>query len=148
VGVWGVGPFDNDTAADWGLLFEAADAGRRAALVRDALVAVVDHVDVYLDSDYAAEAVAAATVVAAMVEGGGARLPSFAPDFLEEPAGLLVSPDLPDLALAALDRVTGENSEWRDLKADDELAIEALRPIRDALERFRHRNGEGPAHAR
>ncbi|MCM4078238.1 DUF4259 domain-containing protein [Paractinoplanes hotanensis] len=67
MGTWDVGPFDNDTAADWcGDLDEAAPE-QRAGLIRDVLSRVAEHGDEYLDSDEAAKAIAAAAVVASQL---------------------------------------------------------------------------------
>lgn len=72
MGTWDVGPFDNDTAADWcGDLDEAAPE-QRAAVNRDALSRVAEHGDEYLDSDDAVEAIAAAAIVASQFPGGTA----------------------------------------------------------------------------
>lgn len=65
MGVWGVGPFENDVAADWAFEFADADIGRGLALVRDALVAAADIGPAeYLDGDLGTNALAAAELVA------------------------------------------------------------------------------------
>jgi hypothetical protein len=65
VGAWGIGPFENDDAADWAFEFSNADlpAGLRiitSALQSAAEVASSD----YLDSDLGVPALAAADIVA------------------------------------------------------------------------------------
>lgn len=68
MGTWDVGPFDNDTAADFsGSLDEAAE-GERETLIRAALACAADTPG-YLDQDIAAEAIAAAALVAAQRPG-------------------------------------------------------------------------------
>ncbi|MFD0353989.1 DUF4259 domain-containing protein [Streptomyces sp. NPDC127110] len=113
MGTWDVGPFDNDTAADFcGDLDEAAEA-ERPGLVRDALVRVLDAEDP-LDQRLAVEAVAAAALVAAQCPGGPPVTSPYGPDLAvpELPA------DLRDLAVRALHRVGSEPSELRELWAD------------------------------
>ncbi|NXY96620.1 DUF4259 domain-containing protein [Streptomyces sp. BR123] len=113
MGTWDVGPFDNDTAADFcGDLEEAAEADR-PGLVRDALLRAVD-ADDPLDQHLAVEAVAAVALVAAQCPGGRPVTSPYGPD--------LAVPDLPadlrGIALRALHRVESEPSELRELWAD------------------------------
>jgi len=115
MGTWDVGPFDNDTAADWCGDLDDAAPGERSGLVRSALTAVLDNGDDYLDSDVAVEAIAAAALVAAQLAGGTKVTSSYAPDFVLEGGRLDLADDVPDLAVRALDRVVGEDSEWREL---------------------------------
>lgn len=114
VGTWGVGPFDNDTALDWRDDLDEAPPADRVQLVRAALEAADD--EGYLDYDVAAEAVAAAAVVAS------------------DPA---LPTELRPLAVRALDRVIGPDSEWRQLWSEsDELpdALAGVRQLRATLE--------------
>lgn len=138
MGTWDVGPFDNDTAADWcGDLNEAAP-GKRPALIREALTQVADHGDEYLDSDLAVEAVAAAAIVASRLPGGTAIDTPYAPDFLLEGGTVEVAGDIPAIALRALDRIVAPESEWRDLWEDSDSypqALAALQSLRTVLER-------------
>ena len=81
MGTWDVGPFDNDTAADWcGDLHDAAPA-QRTSVVRSALTTVLDNGDDYLDSNLADEAIAAAAIVASQLPGGARITSPYAPDF-------------------------------------------------------------------
>ena len=126
MGTWDVGPFDNDTAADWsGDLHDAAPA-QRTALVRGALTAVLDNGDDYLDSDLAVEAIAAAAIVASQLPGGARITSPYAPDFLLEGGKLEVPDDLPALAVQALDRIVGDDSEWRELWEESDRYTSAL----------------------
>jgi hypothetical protein len=138
MGTWDVGPFDNDTAADWcGDLHDAAPE-QRVQLIRGALTAVIDNGDHYLDSGFAAQAIAAAAVVASQLPGGSPISSAYAPDFLLEGGTVGVPEDVPELALRALDRIVADNSEWRELweeSADYPKAVAALQPIRATLER-------------
>jgi hypothetical protein len=129
-----VGPFDNDTAADWSATFDEADDATRLEMLEEALGAAADETE-YLDSDYAYEAIAAAAVVASQM-GGPAIDSTYGPDFLNGPSSLKIPPHLTDLALRALDRIVADDSEWRDLwDEEDQLdnATEVLVPIRAAL---------------
>ncbi|MER7000573.1 DUF4259 domain-containing protein [Streptomyces sp. NPDC000410] len=109
MGTWDVGPFDNDTAADFcGDLDEAA-AEEREGIIRSTLTGVIDTVG-YLEAPESEEAVAAAALVAAQCLGGEPADPVYGP---EEPLPDLTG--LRDLALQALDRVVTEPSELIDL---------------------------------
>ncbi|NEC68175.1 DUF4259 domain-containing protein [Streptomyces sp. SID9727] len=109
MGTWDVGPFDNDTAADWcGGLDDAAPEAREG-MVRAALAETAGTAD-YLDSDVANEAIAAAALVAAQCPGGAAADSAYGPD---EPLPDLTG--LRELALRALDRVLTEPSEALEL---------------------------------
>ncbi|MFJ9250021.1 DUF4259 domain-containing protein [Streptomyces sp. NPDC101776] len=105
MGTWDVGPFDNDTAADWCGDFDDASPDARQGLVRDTLVRAADTTD-YLDADVGDEAIAAAALVAAQCPGGEPADPHYGPD---EPVPDLTG--LRALALRALDRVMTKPSE-------------------------------------
>ncbi|MFE2064409.1 DUF4259 domain-containing protein [Streptomyces sp. NPDC059467] len=109
MGTWDVGPFDNDTAADFcGDLDEAA-AGEREGIVRAAFVCVIDTAD-HLEAPASDVAVAAAALVAAQCPGGEPADPVYGP---KEPLPDLTG--LRELALRALDRVMTEPSELMEL---------------------------------
>ncbi|GIE87127.1 DUF4259 domain-containing protein [Actinoplanes regularis] len=134
MGTWDFGPFDNDTAADWSGDLDDAEPGRRVEIIRATLTEVLDE-DEYLDSDVACEAIAAAAVVASQLPGGPAITTAYAPDFITEGGTLDLPSDLPALALRALDRIAGDDSEWRELWEDAlDKALQALQPIRATLE--------------
>jgi hypothetical protein len=138
MGTWDVGPFDNDTAADWcGDLDEAAPE-QREALIRGVLTRVAEHGEEYLDSDDAVEAIAAAAIVASQLPGGTPIKTPYAPDFLVEGGRVEVADDTPAIAVRALDRIVGDASEWRELWAEAEesypQALASVRAIRDTLE--------------
>ncbi|GAA2508524.1 hypothetical protein GCM10010406_51260 [Streptomyces thermolineatus] len=114
MGTWDVGPFDNDTAADFcGDLDEAAP-NERKGIIHGALTRVISTAD-YLEAPESEEAVAAAALVAAQCPGGEPANPVYGPD---EPLPDLTG--LRDLALRALERVTTEPSELMDLWAESE----------------------------
>ena len=138
LGTWDVGPFDNDTAADWCGGLHDADPAQRVELIRAALAAVVDHGDGYLYSDLAVEAIAAAAIVASQLPGATPVTSPYAPSFLLMGGAVDVTADVPSLALRALDRITADNSEWRELWEEDPdsyaQAVAALLPVRTTLE--------------
>ncbi|WP_127506032.1 DUF4259 domain-containing protein [Actinoplanes solisilvae] len=139
MGAWGHGPFDNDSAADWcGDLDDAAPADR-PGLVRAAFTSVLES-DSYLESDEGSAVVAAAALVASHLPGGTPVTSPYAPDFLVEGGGRLeITPDLPPLALRALDRIVGDDSEWCELWSEsgslDPDVAASLEPIRAILQR-------------
>jgi hypothetical protein len=140
MGTWDIGPFDNDSAADWcGDLHDAAPA-QRPAMMRSAITAVLDNGDDYLDSDLAVEAIAAAAIVASQLPGGAAITSSYAPDFLLEGGRIEIPDDVPALAVRALDRIVGDDSEWRELWEESEEgapALAALQQIRTTIDATR-----------
>ena len=135
MGTWGLGPFDNDTAADWAADLDDAAPAQRPTLIREALTAAVDSVE-YLDGDDAAVAVAAAAVVAATQPGGPELDNNYGPD-ADTLTSLRLEPDLRVLANRALLRALDEESEWRELWEEagqyDE-ARRALDPVLSALD--------------
>jgi hypothetical protein len=69
MGAWDIGPFDNDTAADFANDLDDAAEHERIPLLRRALDAVIA-CDAYLDSDFGVEALAAVAIVASDLPGG------------------------------------------------------------------------------
>ncbi len=119
MGAWGAGSFENDIASDWAA--DLADGGD-IDMVRDTLyTAAACPAEEYLESDEGAEALAAAEVVAA-AKGrplGAIAMGSSGPHALAwakaHPAA--GKADLVALALDALDRVEGAESELSELWA-------------------------------
>ncbi|MEW2383676.1 DUF4259 domain-containing protein [Micromonospora sp. NPDC047707] len=128
MGTWGAGAFDNDEAADWCGDLDDAAPEKRPALVEAALTAVLN-VPGYLDSNLAVEAIAAAAIIAAHRPGGRSIDSPYAPDFLLEGGRLSLDHQLDDLALRALTRIVGDDSEWRELWEDSDHYDEALQEI-------------------
>ncbi|MEU9131005.1 DUF4259 domain-containing protein [Kitasatospora sp. NPDC048540] len=106
MGTWDLGPFDNDSAADFCGSLDRAGEAERAGLLRAALDAAAT-AEGYLDGDEGAPAVAAAALVAAQLTGGAGSGSAYGP---KEPLPELPG-DLRPLAVRALDRVTGGDSE-------------------------------------
>ncbi|MFD3333312.1 DUF4259 domain-containing protein [Streptomyces sp. NPDC058700] len=111
MGTWDIGPFDNDTAADFSYRVDKAPAEKKADVLLAAFGKVTGTGGDYLDSDLAAEAIASAALVAAQCPGGDPVTTAYGPkDPLPElPAGLRPT------AVAALDRVLTEPSELLEL---------------------------------
>lgn len=120
MGTWDAGPFDNDDAADWAYAFEHADAGKGLALIDATLRAAVQvPVNDYLDSDDGANTVAAAAILAHILDG---EPPSDSEKAYGSDAFTWVArtapvppPELQELAIRALARVTAPGSELASL---------------------------------
>ncbi len=138
VGTWDIGPFDNDTAADWCGDLNDASPDERIGLIRETVQAVLDEGSSYLDSDLACDAIAAAAVIASQLPGGDPITSSYAPDFLLEGGTIDVPEDIVPLAVEALDRIVADDSEWRELWAEAEddypRVLAGIRTIRAVLE--------------
>ncbi|MFF3253931.1 DUF4259 domain-containing protein [Actinacidiphila glaucinigra] len=106
MGTWDIGPFENDMAADFADVLDETAVGEREKLVRVTLARTVQTQD-YLESPEGAEAVAAAALVAAQCPGGEPISTNYGPD----EALPAFTADLRTLAVEALDRVVGEESE-------------------------------------
>jgi Domain of unknown function (DUF4259) len=111
VGAWGAGPFENDDALDFVAELREVTGSELRSRLESALALPADG---YLELPEACAAVAAAGLVAV------ARGTAF-DDLDEQITGLAQSGQLGDslrireLAVAALARVNGESSEWREL---------------------------------
>jgi hypothetical protein len=114
VGAWDVGPFENDTAADWAWEFESADVAAGLQLITDALTmaAQADGAGSYLDGDGGSRAIAAAAMVAA-INGHPMDESAFGEDALHWISRVRPSSDpaLTRLAHQAISRVIGPTSE-------------------------------------
>ncbi|SED49153.1 DUF4259 domain-containing protein [Streptomyces sp. TLI_105] len=111
MGTWDIGPFDNDTAADFSYRVDEAPEEKRAEVLLAAFREVTGTGEEYLDSDLAVEAIASAALVAAQCPGGDPVTTSYAPkkSLPELPA------ELRPAAVEALDRVLTEPSELLEL---------------------------------
>ncbi len=124
MGTWDVGPFSNDAAADLLSALDEAEPAEALDLLRETLASAAAN-DGYLDVDDGQAAVAAAAVVAAQRLGGSRLDVATVLPWLAE-GGLDIPQELDGLALAALDRVLGEDSELRGLWEDSEEYHEFL----------------------
>ncbi|MFE0512490.1 DUF4259 domain-containing protein [Streptomyces sp. NPDC058964] len=113
MGTWDIGPFDNDTAADFGGDLDEAALEERESMIRSALKRTADSTD-YLDSSDGERAVAAAALVVAQHPDGEPACLNYGPS--EALPGL--SADLRTLAVDALDQVVSELSELAELWAE------------------------------
>ncbi|MEV6123000.1 MULTISPECIES: DUF4259 domain-containing protein [unclassified Streptomyces] len=110
MGTWDIGPFENDTAADFAGTLDGTDREGRAEFLRATLQRAAGAVE-FLDSPEAEEAVAAAALIAAQCPGGEPVSTGYGP------AGALPTfgDDLRRLAADALTRVLSEESELAEL---------------------------------
>ncbi|MFE7585178.1 DUF4259 domain-containing protein [Streptomyces gardneri] len=132
MGTWDIGPFDNDTAADFSYSVDEAPAEKRAEVLRTAFQEVIGTGDdAFLDSYFAVKAVASAALLAAQCPGGDPVTTSYAP---KKPLPELPK-DLRPLAVAALDRVLGPESELLELweESDGEEWKAGIRKLRAVL---------------
>ncbi|MCW3010141.1 MAG: hypothetical protein JWO90_545 [Solirubrobacterales bacterium] len=119
MGAWGAGSFENDIASDWAA--DLADGGDLEMVRATLETAARCPPDEYLESDEGAEALAAAEVVAAAmgrpvraIEMGTSGPHAVAWGKAHGAAG---KPDMVELALEAVDRVDGPESELQELWA-------------------------------
>jgi hypothetical protein len=113
MGAWGTGPFENDGAMDWvWLLDDATDL--------EPLTAVFDEVgssDEYVEVDAGQSVVAGAAILLAVLDGRPEDLPDsaqpWAQRLITQPAANEIDP-----AVAALQRVRGDDSEIAELWAE------------------------------
>lgn len=112
MGAWSHEPFGNDEACDWGYGLEEVED---LSLVNEALDRVLA-VEDYLEAPEASEAVAAIEVLAKLL-GRGTQYDAYTGKVDEWVNRIVIRPDAAILAKAkrALERITGENSELREL---------------------------------
>ncbi|MGW6709121.1 DUF4259 domain-containing protein [Streptomyces sp. NPDC054956] len=143
MGTWDIGPFDNDTAADFSGFLDEAPEAEREGMVRDVLVRTVGTHD-FLDDYLGAKAVAAAALIAAQCPGGEPVTTAYGPDLPVPP----FSPELRELAARALDRVATEPSELLELwgeSGDDGAWRATLTRLRTVLLTASSEGAESPS---
>ncbi|MFI1944630.1 DUF4259 domain-containing protein [Streptomyces virginiae] len=113
MGTWDIGPFDNDTAADFGGDLDEAALEERQAMIRGVLKRAAGPAD-FLGVSDGERAVAAAALVIAQHPDGEPACSSYGPS---EPLPELPA-DLRMLAVDALDQVVSDRSELAELWAD------------------------------
>ncbi|MER5205249.1 DUF4259 domain-containing protein [Streptomyces sp. NPDC002825] len=131
MGTWDIGPFDNDTAADFSYRVDEAPEDKRAGVLLAAFREVTTTGEEYLDSDLAVEAIASAALVAAQCPGGEPVTTSYGP---EKPLPALPA-ELRPAAVEALDRILTEPSELLELweESDGEEWKAGVRRLRAVL---------------
>ncbi len=118
MGAWGIGNFDNDTAADWALNLENCND---LSFVEETLQQVLGGEEDFLDADLACEALAAIEVVARLRGNWGERSAYSQPvDTWVEEHKLVVPPLLIDKSIKAIDRILAESSELNELWKETE----------------------------
>lgn len=131
MGTWDIGPFDNDTAADFSYRVDEAPTEKKADVLLAAFREVTGTGDDYLDSDVAVEAIASAALVAAQCPDGDPVTTAYGP---KKPLPALPA-ELRPAAAEALDRVLTEPSELLELweESDGEEWKAGVRRLRAVL---------------
>ncbi|MFJ4715257.1 DUF4259 domain-containing protein [Streptomyces sp. NPDC088785] len=106
MGTWDIGPFDNDTAADFADELDEAALEEREAMIRGVLKRAAGPTD-FLEIYDGERAVGAAALVVAQHPDGDPACPNYGPS---EPLPELPK-DLQMLAVDALDQVVSHRSE-------------------------------------
>jgi hypothetical protein len=135
MGTWDVDSFGNDDAADWAQSLDGCTDLSRLTL---AIEAVLDSAEDYLDAPVATEAIAAIETLARLQGNWGERSTYSEPvDVWVELVKLPVPPALARQAIEALDRITGPDSELRDLWAESEESGTWLASVAELRGRIR-----------
>jgi hypothetical protein len=115
MGSWGLGPFENDTACDWGYDLEKSTD---LSVIERALDSVVEARD-YLEAPAAEEALAAAEVVARLQGNWGPRTSyTETVDAWVKKTDSQITSELASKAVAAINRVLTPPSELLELWQD------------------------------
>lgn len=133
MGSWGVGSFENDEATDWldGFATDGASA------IRTAIDAVLEmDPGSYLEATEASQALAAAEIVAAAIDGDTSRLPDEASGPLDEYRRAILAGKFARDALRAVQRVA-KRSELKELWEESESAEEWQESLEQLTERLR-----------
>jgi hypothetical protein len=132
MGAWDNGPFDNDDAADFaGDISEIADANRVAARLEEALTAVTN-VDGYVEALDMNEALAAAAIVALLMDPG-LPVPSSLDQSWIESVRVAPPAHLGGVARQLFARaLQPHDNEWYELWAEADLVDE----VRDRITRY------------
>lgn len=134
MGAWGTGVFENDAALDW---FDALE--RRGADAVLAALQTIPEEDDYIEADQAAEALAAAEIVAAALGHPAAGLPGEATDWVQAHAGEIDSTLVP-LAVDAVTRIRTD-SEPQALWEESDSGAEWHAVVDDLLARLGRMSG-------
>jgi len=133
---WGVLAFQNDTALDW--IWELEDEDDTFVL-SDAFAAVIEaESEADLDIQTAEEALAAAEVVAALLDRPLAELPSEVNIYLSKVRKKQPSSELVEMATEAVERIL-ESSELRDRWVATESADQWMHAMGDLQYRLQRR---------
>ncbi len=128
MGLWGVDPFDNDTACDWASDLHRADGLKTVCAAIDAVLASAGP---ELDSTLAWEALAACEVIARL-KGNWGEQNAYTRDTDDWVKAHPITPgeDLIERANAAIDRVVAEDSELYDNWEGDEDWLDSVASLR------------------
>ncbi len=115
MGAWGIGVFDNDDATDWINELETANG---SDALSEAIEAVMNAGD-YLEAPEGSRLLCACEVIATLGGQTSTDLPDEVRQWVGNHKTLDASALIP-IALQAIDRVLGENSELNQLWKEDE----------------------------
>lgn len=125
MGAWGAGPFQNDDALDFLAELSKLSPAEMGNRITSALALPSDG---YLKLPEACAAIAAVELIAA-ARSAASEGPDAEAIAVMQSDEVIRDAQLRDLALAALVRVNGQSSEWRDLWLESESSEEADRMI-------------------
>ncbi|HEY3502684.1 MAG TPA: DUF4259 domain-containing protein [Actinocatenispora sp.] len=123
MGAWDTGVFDNDGAGDLHAELLSAGPTGRADVLRSAFELPCEG---YVEVDDGQRALAAAAVVSAVRAGTDLDAAGRCTAAADLPPA---TPELVALARAAVDRVLGADSEWRELWEEGDLLADALSAV-------------------
>jgi hypothetical protein len=133
MGAWGHEPFANDIALDWSNQLQAVDD---LSIVEDALLAVVQNDDDYLEADLACDALAACEVIARLKGNWGRKdRYSQAVDQWVERYPQKVPSRILRRALKAIDRIIDDDSELRELWYEGQAGDDWMLSVTDLRSR-------------
>ncbi len=132
MGIWGIKPFENDSALEW---FRELEEETSFSQIRRKIEEVVT--DDYLEADLVGEALASITIVVAIKTEDGSILPDFESSSIEtliEMFGSKIDSNLESLLEDAFGIIRrSEDNEFYELLEDDGLAEDWIDYV-DALE--------------
>ena len=132
MGAWGMGPFENDDASDW--LYEL-EVARNSTILENALNAVVQNSDPYLEASDCTVALAACEILAALRGKPADSLPEEAETWIQQHKNTEAD-ELIVLAEAAIERMR-TNSELKELWEESRELDDWLKTLDDLLMRLR-----------
>ena len=134
MGAWGINTFDNDDASDW--VYELEETGD-ASFVVETLETVAQYEDDYAEASACARALAAAEVVAALMNAGSSSLPNEVKQWVDQHRAIR-GQEYAQTALRAVERVK-TNSELKELWDESDSAAEWYDTLQDLEKRLRQK---------
>jgi hypothetical protein len=132
MGAWGIGVFDNDDAVDWVSKLANADSSD----VLSGAIDAVTNADEYLETPEGSRLLCACEVIAALNGQPSTNLPDEVRQWVKSHEMLDIAVLIP-VALQAIDRVLGEDSElnqlWRESENEYPMWRETVLSIKGRL---------------